>query len=251
MILVKNISRTFGSKLVLDSINLKFEEGKTHVLVGSSGSGKSTLLRILMGLIPPTTGVVEIQNTPLVKSTQRHLALQMGYVIQDGGLFPHLTAEENVTIVAHILKWERPQIQKRLKELLDLVGLDLSLLKKYPKELSGGQKQRVALMRALIHNPPYLLLDEPLGALDPIVRADLQNQLKRIFNTLKKTVLIVTHDVGEAAFFGHTVTLLHFGKVVQHGEFGDFVHKPSTPFVTEFINAQRPVVVVAAAAELS
>jgi osmoprotectant transport system ATP-binding protein len=151
-----------------------------------------------------------------------------------------LTAGENSTLVAKTLSWPKEKIEARLKELANLVEFDCALLSRYPKELSGGQRQRVGLMRALFLNPAVLLLDEPLGALDPIVRAALQHQLKAVFNQLKKTVLIVTHDIGEAAYFGHTITLMNEGKIVQHGTFQELVQYPATPFVSEFINAQKP-----------
>ncbi len=174
------------------------------------------------------------------RSHQLELAQQVGYVIQDGGLFPHLTAGENVTLAARVAKWESARVMSRLSELSSLIGLEPSLLMRYPKQLSGGQRQRVGVMRALMLDPAYLLLDEPLEALDPIARSNLQGELKRIFGILGKTVVLVTHNINEAAFFGHTVTLIHRGKIEQHGDFSDLARNPATPFITEFLNAQKP-----------
>lgn len=244
MIELRNISKKFDSKTVLTDIGITLASGQTHVLIGSSGCGKSTLLRMIMGLTRPDSGEVIIDGTALTKSNQPNIVRRIGYVIQEGGLFPHLTAEENITLMARVSGeesgWSLARIKARRDELSALVGFDPSVLKRYPKELSGGQRQRVSLMRALMLDPPLLLLDEPLGALDPIVRSGLRSELKDIFNRLGKTVLIVTHDLDEAAFFGHTITLLQDGRIEQHGEFSELALKPATSFVSEFINAQKP-----------
>ncbi len=240
MIEIKDVSKFYEHKKVLDSIRLNFESGKTHVLLGSSGCGKSTLFRIILGLIPATSGEVIIDGVTMSPKAQRMMARKIGYVIQDAGLFPHLTGRDNVTLVMRTLKLPRDQIAKRVRELEELVGLDPSVLDRFPKELSGGQKQRVGLMRALMMNPQVLLLDEPLAALDPIARSDLQTEIKRICNALQKTVLFITHDLGEAAFFGHTITLMDQGKVVQHGTFAELAKTPASPFVSAFFHAQKP-----------
>ena len=244
MIKFHQISKSFDGKSVLRNIQLTLAEGQTHVLLGSSGCGKSTLLRLLMGLTWPDSGEIKLSGVLLTRENQRDWVRQIGYVIQDGGLFPHMTGEENVTFPARILAkscgWDANRIQNRLRELSSLVGLDPLILQRFPKELSGGQRQRVSLMRALMLDPPILLLDEPLGALDPIVRSALRTELKAIFSELKKTVLIVTHDLDEAAFFGHSITLLREGQIEQHGEFKTLALRPASPFVTEFIRAQKP-----------
>jgi len=162
----------------------------------------------------------------------------MGYVVQDGGLYPHLTAYQNVALPAEAHGWPSAQTRARADELGAMVGLDGDNLRAYPRELSGGQRQRVGLMRALVLDPPVLLLDEPLGSLDPIVRAELQGQLGRLFAALGKTVVMVTHDIREAALLGSTITLMTAGRIVQQGAFADLVERPASPFVTQFLTAQ-------------
>lgn len=223
---VTGVTKKFADKIALDRVSLKLPTARTHVLLGSSGSGKSTLIRLLIGVLAPDEGTITIHGN-------------IGYVPQDGGLFPHLTARDNVTLVAQTAGWSREKIDARLKELQSLTALEPALLDRFPKELSGGQRQRVSLMRAAFLDPSLLILDEPLGALDPIIRNDVQNELKRIFNALGKTVLMVTHDIDEARFFGHELTLLREGRVVQTGSFEELREKPADPFVTKFIQAQR------------
>lgn len=239
MLKVIGVSKTFTRRKVLDQIDLRFAPAQTHILLGSSGSGKSTLLRILLGLEYPDTGQVILDGTPLTREGQREWVGRIGYVPQEGGLFPHLTAAQNVTLKARTLRWPRARIQKRLEELWAVAGLEEHMLARFPKELSGGQQQRIAIVRAAFLDPQVMLLDEPLGALDPIIRSELQDQLKAIFNRLGKLVILVTHDLGEAAFFGHTITLLHDGHVVQTGDIRDLLERPATPFVRQFIGAQR------------
>jgi osmoprotectant transport system ATP-binding protein len=238
MISIQGASKKYGSVEALQAVDLKLQSGQTHVLLGSSGSGKTTLLRLISGLIDCTSGKILIDGEAVSVKMQTELALKIGYVIQEGGLFPHLSAKENVVLAARAQGWDTGRIENRLAALTELVQLNAAFLKQYPKELSGGQRQRVALMRALMLDPPILLLDEPLGALDPLVRSDLQKELKRIFNQVKKTVVMVTHDIGEGAFFGHTVSLFHEGALIQHGDFPSFVKSPKSDFVSRFIHAQ-------------
>ncbi|HXE52306.1 MAG TPA: ATP-binding cassette domain-containing protein, partial [Tepidisphaeraceae bacterium] len=179
------------------------------------------------------------RGEPLTSQNLLQARRAMGYVIQEGGLFAHRTCRGNVTMMARYLGWSRPKINHRTGELAELVRLETPLLDRYPAELSGGQRQRVSLMRALMLDPVLLLLDEPLGALDPMVRHDLQTDLKRIFQELKKTVVLVTHDMGEAAFFGDVIVLLRDGRIVQRGTLDELIDTPTEPFVTQFINAQR------------
>jgi osmoprotectant transport system ATP-binding protein len=239
MLNVIGVSKKFETKVVLDAVSLAFEEGRTHVIVGSSGSGKTTLLRVIMGLIACDAGRIELEDASPERCSQKQWASYFGYVPQEGGLFPHLTARDNVSLVARTLGWKEEQIAARIAELLPLVSLDESILEKFPRQLSGGQKQRVAIMRASFLNPRLLVFDEPLGALDPLIRSDLQREFREIFQRLKKTVILITHDLAEAAFFGDQVTLMHEGRVVQTGVFQDLLTAPANSFVTKFISAQR------------
>lgn len=239
MILVKNVSKSYGPRVALKNVSLKLANHKTHVFLGSSGGGKSTLLKILNGLISYDEGEVIIDDIPLNSQTQKSITDKIGYVLQEGGLFPHLTIADNISLKARLSGWSEAQIKNRSEELISLFKFDNEILKKYPQSVSGGQRQRAAVMRGLFLDPKIILLDEPLGALDPLIRFHLQADLKEIFSALKKTVIIVTHDLSEAEFFGHTITLFHNGEVVQHGEFSDFIHNPASEFVTQFIQAQR------------
>lgn len=241
MIDIRNVEKKYGPVTALSPVNLQLARGKTHVFLGSSGSGKSTLLRLMSGLMAPTSGEIIIDGEKVSTDRQRHLAGKIGYVIQEGGLFPHLSARDNIGLQARTQGWSQEKTSMRISQLAELVQLEQTLLEQFPKQLSGGQRQRVALMRALMLDPSLLLLDEPLGALDPLVRADLQQELKTIFNQVKKTVILVTHDINEGAYFGHSISLFHNGQLVQHGTFQDLVTAPTSGFVTKFIRAQVPV----------
>jgi osmoprotectant transport system ATP-binding protein len=236
MIALRHVTKRFGHRVALDDISLTVEPGRTHVLLGSSGSGKSTILRIVLGLVRPDAGDVSIETDGSTGSATR----QIGYVVQEGALYPHLTAARNVMLPARAAGWAAERQAARLETLATLVELESDLLGRFPHELSGGQQQRVSLMRALMLDPPILLLDEPLGALDPITRASLQAQLVRIFGELRKTVVLVTHDVREAFVFGSVITLLSHGRIVQQGTLADLAQRPADPFVSEFLNAQAP-----------
>jgi osmoprotectant transport system ATP-binding protein len=240
------VSKRFGAVLAVDDVSLVVPRGTTHVLLGSSGCGKSTILRLILGLVAPDTGRVAVDGVEVTRQTRAGIVAQIGYVVQTGGLFPHLTAARNVTLPAEVRGVPAERRRIRLVELAEMVGFDAQTLARYPAELSGGQRQRVSLMRALMLDPPVLLLDEPLGALDPIVRADLQGQLREIFSTLAKTVVMVTHDVAEAALFGTAISLMTRGRIVQHGTFEELARRPADPFVTEFLRAQSPPAEVAA-----
>ncbi len=239
MLELNNISKTYDKTIALVPLDLSVPTGKTTVLIGQSGCGKSTLLRIIMGLIQPDTGSVDFEGVPMTVKNTLTLRHKMGYVIQDGGLFPHLTAFKNVSLMARHLGWQEGRIKSRIKELADLTRFPFAGLERFPAQLSGGQRQRVSLMRALMLDPDLLLLDEPLAALDPMIRSGLQGELKHIFQSLGKTVVIVTHDMGEAVFFGDLIVLMRDGLIVQQGSFRQLVQEPADTFVTEFINAQR------------
>ena len=236
---VHRVSKRYGSIVALDDVSLSFPSGSTTALIGSSGSGKSTLLRLLLGLEWPDRGEVTVDGHVLENSQVLALRRRTGYVIQDGGLFPHLTALGNLALLPHHLGWSNERIRERAEALAALTHLPQNILERYPAELSGGQRQRVALMRGLMLNPDALLLDEPLGALDPIVRHELQDQLKSIFEQLGKTVIVVTHDVAEAAWLADRLVLMRSGKVVQDGRLEDLQQRPAHSFVTHFVQAQR------------
>jgi osmoprotectant transport system ATP-binding protein len=234
-----DVSKRYADATALHSTDLSVERGKTTVLIGPSGCGKSTLLRLIIRLIEPDSGSVEFNGQRITRDTIGNLRRGIGYVIQEGGLFPHLTARANVLLMARHLGKSQEEMRSRLLELCELTRFSDSLLSRYPVELSGGQRQRVSLMRALMLSPELLLLDEPLGALDPLVRASLQKDLKEIFARLQQTVLFVTHDLAEAIYFGDEIVLMNEGRIVQKGSVADLREKPADPFVSEFINAQR------------
>ncbi|MEW6334161.1 MAG: ATP-binding cassette domain-containing protein [Thermodesulfobacteriota bacterium] len=234
-----DVSKTFDSVCALRRMNLTIHRGMTTVLIGPSGCGKSTLLRLIIGLIRADSGTVAFDGARIAQENTLSLRTKMGYVIQEGGLFPHLTAQDNVTLMARYLKWDGGRIRQRIDELAGIVRLPVEDLDRFPAQLSGGQRQRVSLIRALMLDPEVLLLDEPLGSLDPMIRAELQTDLKAIFARLKRTVVLVTHDMGEAAFFGDAIVLIREGRIVQAGTVEALVRSPADPFVTRFINAQR------------
>ena len=248
MLTLQNIYKTFEGKPVLTDVNLVVPQGATHALIGPSGSGKTTLLRITLGLIPFDSGYVKINDQALLSFTPVEWADRIGYVPQDGGLFPHINGFENVSLIAKLRGWNKQKIEPRVEELRKLVGLEAPMLRRFPFELSGGQQQRVAIMRAAMMDPAVMLLDEPMAALDPLIRRSLQQELKDIFHRLGKTVLLVTHDLGEAVYLAEQITLLHEGKIVQTGTYGDLLLRPADPFATAFINAQRTLPDAAAVA---
>ena len=243
------VSKTFGDAPAVHSVDLSVERGKTTVLIGPSGCGKSTLLRLIIGLIQPDSGEIIFDGAKIAIDKPARQSLgeggidivrrRVGYVIQEGGLFPHLSARRNILLMARHLGRAENEMRARLNQLCALTRLPENLLDRYPLELSGGQRQRVSLMRALMLSPELLLLDEPLGALDPLVRAALQKDLKEIFARLRQTALLVTHDLAEAAYLGDEIVLIHEGRIVQQGSLKDLRQRPATNFVSEFINAQR------------
>jgi osmoprotectant transport system ATP-binding protein len=239
MFRVDGVVKAYAGRPVLGPVTLDIPAGQTTVLIGPSGCGKSTLLRLFIGLVAPDAGTVTFDGTLVTPATARAVRRRTGYVIQDGGLFPHLTARGNATLMARHLGWDRERVASRVTELAGLTRFPADGLDRYPHQLSGGQRQRVGLMRALMLDPAALLLDEPLAALDPLVRADLQDDLREVFRALGKTVVLVTHDLGEAAFFADRVVLLRDGRVVQEGSPADLWHRPADPFVTRFVQAQR------------
>jgi osmoprotectant transport system ATP-binding protein len=241
LIQLVEVTKNYAGAAALHSTNLSIERGKTTVLIGPSGCGKSTLLRLIIRLVAPDSGTIAFDGSPITPVSIDMLRRRIGYVIQEGGLFPHLTARANILLMARHLGKSDEEMRRRLLELCELTRFSENLLPRYPLELSGGQRQRVSLMRALMLSPEVLLLDEPLGALDPLVRASLQKDLKEIFVRLRQTALLVTHDLAEAAYFGDDIVLMNEGRVVQQGSITDLRERPANPFVSEFINAQRSV----------
>ncbi len=250
MLSLREIWKSFDGEPVLSGIDLEAHPGETIAVIGPSGCGKSTLLRLAIGLAWPDRGGVHIGGTRLTAGNVPGLRRKIGYVIQGGGLFPHLTARGNVALQARYLGWSDERIENRLAELAELTHLPADLFSRYPAELSGGQRQRISLIRALMPDPDLLLLDEPLGALDPIVRRDLQYELREIVtpeghkrgvSLSSKTVLLVTHDLAEAAFFSRRLVLLAGGRIVQEGSLAELREQPSEPYVRRFVDAQRPL----------
>jgi osmoprotectant transport system ATP-binding protein len=233
------VTRRYGPLVALDAVSLRFETGSVTAVVGTSGSGKSTLLRLLPGLERPDVGLVRIDGAALDYRALAPLRHRIGYVIQQGGLFPHLDVRDNLALLPRYLGWPHHRIDARIAELAALMQLSTALLDRRPTTLSGGQRQRVALMRALMTDPPALLLDEPLGAVDPVTRHRLQDELRDLFARLGKTVLLVTHDLAEAAYLAPDLVLMHAGRVVQRGSIDDLRLRPADAFVERFVAARR------------
>lgn len=236
---LRGVHKRYGATRALAPTSLSVAQGETLALIGPSGCGKTTLLRVVLGLIEPDGGEVWFEGERLDARNALRLRTRMGYVVQDGGLFPHLTAEQNVTLMARHLRKPLDWIARRRDELAELARLPRTALTRHPAELSGGQRQRVGLMRALMLDPVLLLLDEPLAAIDPLVRAELQDDLAAVFHALRKAVILVSHDLSEAAFFGHELALMQDGAIVQQGPFAELQDAPVDPFVTRFVRAQR------------
>jgi len=239
LIAFEEVSHAYAQVAAVDAVSLRVAAGETAALIGPSGCGKSTLLKLAIGLIWPNRGRVVIADQVLRPDNALELRRRIGYVIQSGGLFPHLSAQDNVTLAARHLRLDARWIDHRLEELAGLVQLPREALSRYPRDLSGGQRQRVSLMRALMLDPDVLLLDEPLGALDPMVRHGLQEDLRALFARLRKTVLLVTHDMAEAAFFSSHLILMRAGRIVQQGRYRELVNAPLEVFVSDFVRAQR------------
>jgi osmoprotectant transport system ATP-binding protein len=238
VIALEGVTKRFGPRTVLAPTTLAVASRSSLALVGPSGCGKSTLLRLVVGLLAPDAGRIVVDGTVVRPATVTAVRRRVGYVIQEGGLFPHLRARDNVALLARHLGWAPARIEARVAELAALVRVGPALLDRYPGELSGGERQRVGIMRALMLDPTHLLLDEPMGALDPIVRLQLRRDLKRIFSEVGKTVLLVTHDLSEAARLGDEVALMRDGRIVQRGPMRALVEEPAEPFVRDFVEAQ-------------
>lgn len=238
MLRIEHVYKSYGNLKALHNVSLQVKSGETVALVGPSGCGKSTLMRLMVGLLQPDQGTIWLQEQQLTAQTAATMRLKIGYVIQRGGLFPHLTAQDNATLMAHHLGWSTKRTMQQLQRLAALTHFPANRLNHYPAQLSGGQKQRISLMRALMLNPDVLLLDEPLGAVDPLTRSRLQQQLRNLIRDLGKTVILVTHDMAEAEFFSDRVALMKQGCIVQQGNIQDLLQSPKQAFVTDFIRSQ-------------
>ncbi len=233
MFSLANVSKKYGLLEVISPTSFKVPLESCLVILGPSGSGKSTLLRLMLGLIWPDQGQIFFGDTVLSPETIKDIRSRIGYVIQGGGLFPHLSARQNVILPAQQRKWSAADIESRLDKLCQIARFPQNRLSHYPTQLSGGEKQRVSLMRALMLDPEVLLLDEPLGALDPQTRSELQRELKELFTVLAKTVVLVTHDLWEASFFSDQVLLMDKGRIQYQGTFDDFI-KTNSLFVQAY-----------------
>lgn len=242
LIKVENLTKVYQGEeeKAVSNLNLKLEEGEICVFVGPSGCGKTTTLKMLNRLIEPTSGKIFIEGTNVVEQDKSILRRKIGYVIQQIGLFPHMTIRENIATVPKLLDWDEEKIEERVVELLDLIGLDSeNHIDKYPDELSGGQQQRVGVARAMAADPPIMLMDEPFGAVDPITRADLQNEFLRLQKKINKTICFVTHDIDEAIKMGDKIAIMNKGKLVQYDTPKNILFNPKNEFVEDFIGSDR------------
>ncbi|GGE13911.1 ATP-binding protein [Aureimonas endophytica] len=242
MIELRHLVKRYGGETVVDDVSFVIEPRTIAAVVGTSGSGKTTVMRMINRMTEPTSGEVLIDGADNRSLRGYELRRRIGYVIQNHGLFPHRSVAENIGTVPELLGWEKSRIAARVEELLDLFGLDPKLFaKRRPNELSGGQQQRVGVARALAAQPNILLMDEPFGALDPIIRMKAQADLLRIQKATGTTVVIVTHDMEEAILLGHRIAVLDAGKLLQYAEPAEILARPATPFVEELIGtADRP-----------
>lgn len=240
MIEFKGINKIYKNNIVLYDINLKLEEGNIIVFVGPSGCGKTTTVKMINRLIKPTSGQVLINGEDISNKNVINLRRKIGYVIQQTGLFPHMTIKENIGIVAKMQKMKSKEIEEKTKELMEMVGLDYEKFgDRYPTELSGGQQQRVGIARALITNPDIILMDEPFSALDPITRSQLQDELINIQTQFKKTIIFVTHDMDEAIKIADKICIMGKGRVIQYADPETILKNPANEFVSDFVGKNR------------
>lgn len=242
MIRLQDVSKVFPGTTspAVDNLSLDVEEGEFVTLVGPSGCGKTTTLKMINRIIEPTSGRIEIAGRDALSIEAHELRRSIGYVIQQIGLFPHRTIAQNIATVPELLDWDEARIRARVEELIEVVGLDAGMLDRYPGELSGGQQQRVGVARALAADPPILLMDEPFGAVDPIVRGSLQEEFLDLHRRLGKTVLFVTHDIDEAVYLGTRTALLNTGGVLEQYDRPERVlAEPANEFVRDFLGGER------------
>lgn len=240
MIEVRHLTKHFGTRTAVHDLSFKLEAGQTLALIGSSGSGKTTTLRMINRLIEPDRGQILVNGEDVTHQPLEQMRRRMGYVIQNMGLFPHYTVAENIAIVPNLLQWEKSRIHTRVYELLQHMGLSpQEYALKYPNQLSGGQQQRVGLARALAADPPIILMDEPFGALDPITRKHIRQEVLQLEEFKNKTIILVTHDVEEAFEMANMICLLHEGKVQQIGSPKELLKNPANDFVAHFFAGQK------------
>ena len=240
MIEFKGINKIFKNNIVLYDINLKLEEGNIIVFVGPSGCGKTTTVKMINRLIKPTSGQILINGEDISNKNVIELRRNIGYVIQQTGLFPHMTIKENIGIVAKMQKMNSQEIEAKTRELMEMVGLDYEkFANRYPAELSGGQQQRVGIARALITNPDIILMDEPFSALDPITRSQLQDELLNIQTQFKKTIIFVTHDMDEAIKIADKICIMGKGRIIQYDDPETILKNPANEFVSDFVGKNR------------
>ncbi|EGK06862.1 betaine/proline/choline family ABC transporter ATP-binding protein [Kroppenstedtia eburnea] len=228
-----------GGKKAVEDLNLEVEQGEFIVFIGPSGCGKTTTMKMINRLIEPSEGSIYIKGENILHKNQVELRRSIGYVIQQIGLFPHMTIMENIALVPKLLKWPEDRRSKRAEELLKLVNMSREYLYRYPHELSGGQQQRIGVLRALAADPPLILMDEPFGALDPITRDSLQEEFKNLQQSLGKTIIFVTHDMDEALKLADRIVIMRGGKLVQVGTPDEILRNPVNEFVEEFIGKER------------
>lgn len=239
MIKVDSVSKHFGNVKAVESISFEVEEQENLILLGTSGCGKTTTLKMINRLIEPTSGNIFINGKNIAGEQPETLRRGIGYVLQNNGLFPHYTVAENIAIVPNLLKWDKKKTAKRTAELLEKLHLSTDHLHAYPNELSGGQQQRIGLARALVSDPPVLLMDEPFGALDNVTRANIHQEFKALDELIRKTIIMVTHDVQEAFELGDRICLMDQGRIVQSGTPTELLFKPANKFVRDFLKDQR------------
>jgi osmoprotectant transport system ATP-binding protein len=239
MIQVRELSKYYNGKAAVDHVSFEIAEGNTMVLLGTSGCGKTTTMKMINRLIEPSSGQILVGGKDIKAQKPEELRRNIGYVIQNIGLFPHYSVAQNIGLVPSLLKWPDEKINRRNLELMSLIGLDESLLHRYPHELSGGQQQRVGLARALAADPQLILLDEPFGALDPITKQQIQQEFLTLETLKNKTMLMVTHDVFEAVTLGDSICLMDQGRIQQIGTPHELIFRPASGFVREFFNSQR------------
>lgn len=244
MITMEHVTKRYteGGAASVDDLSLVVPEGTTTALIGPSGCGKTTTMRMINRLIDPTEGKIIVNGEDVTRVDPVKLRRHIGYVIQQVGLFPHMTIAQNIAAVPKLLGWTEAKIRSRTAELLDLVGLDPDeMLRRYPRQLSGGQRQRIGVARALAADPPVLLMDEPFGAIDPIARTRLQDEFRQILQRVRKTVVLVTHDLDEAIRLGDRIAIMKNGKIVQYDTPDAVLSNPADAFVENFVGIDRAI----------